>query len=417
MKVFRKKVYHLSKKIGNKFDFDLPYFVENGFWVSANQIVQVLIGLGLSVVLARFTSTEVLGQYNFLLSILSILSIISMPGVNISLFRAIAKKKHGTYKKVVNFSFLWSLAGVPLFLFIAMYYYFEGNNLLSISIFFSGIFFPFINPFNKWSVLLQAQSKFNLSMFYDTSKTMFVAAFVILSVFLGRDNLTLIFLAYLFSNTFISLLFYFSTQKYILNKEEDKSWKKSSYKLSLISFMSYVYDYADKILIGILFEPSQLAIYSIAVTSITQLRTGIKMLLRVLMPKLFKADEILLRKILRKYVLKFTLILAFISTVLYFLFPFLINILYSEKYESSIFYAQLFLISVPATGLTMFLQDYLIAFKAETLMIKTKLIFTSFNLALYVVLIPYWGLFGAIISSIIYYHLLAISFLYYSYKK
>ena len=417
MKKARRKIYNVSKRLGDKIGLDLPYYVENGFWASLGQAIQIILAIALSVVLARFTSEKVLGQYNFLLSILTIFSIISFPGVNISLLRAIARKKHGTYKRAVKFSFLWSLAAVPLLLLTGAYYYFYANRVIGIGIFIASGFFPFLFPFTKWDTLYQGQSKFNLSTLYGSLKVIIIAGFVSFSVFWGKDNLTLIFLSYLFANTIVNIGFYIISVKHIKNNEVEDGWKKSAYKLSLISAISLIYDHADKIIIGIFLEPEKLAVYSIAVSIIIYLRTGIKMIIRVLMPKLFAADNNLLRRVLRKYATLFFLFLVALSTILYFVFPFVINILYSSKYDSSVFFAQLYLISVPATGLVMFLQNYLIAFSAETLMIKVKTVFTGLNLLLYLLMIPYFGILGAVISSVIYYNLLFIVFSYYAYKK
>ncbi len=417
MKKVRRKIYNLSKDIGDKIGIDLPYYVENGFWATIGQVIQIVVGILLSVVLARFTSEKILGQYNFLISILTIFSIISLPGINVSLLRSVARKKHGTYKKAVKFSFLWSLAGLPLTLLIGAYYYFYDEQIIGIGIFVAAIFSPLIFPFASWDSLYQGQSKFSISTYFNSIKTVIIAGFVSVSIFFGKDNLILIFISYLASNTFTNLLFYYLSFKHIKNDDIENSWKKSSYKLSLIAVISLIYDHADKIIIGVFFEPEKLAVYSIAVSIIIYLRTAIKMLIRVIMPKLFAADKELLQNILRKYIVKFFVVLILGSIVFYFLLPFVITILYSTKYENSVFYAQIYLISIPATGLVMFLQNYLIAFNSETLMIKVKLIFTVLNLLLYILLIPYFGIFGAVVSSIIYYYMLLFVFSYYAYKK
>lgn len=417
MKKIKRKIYNLSKDIGNKIGIDFPYYVENGFWVAVNQAIQIIVGIGLSVILARYTSEKVFGQYNFLLSILSILSIISMPGVNISLLRSIARNKHGTYKKTVKFSFLWSLAGVPVFLLLGVYYHLNDNLVIAYAIYSTAFFFPLIFPFQKWQVLLQGQSKFNLLTLYNSIKNITVAGFISASVFLGKDNIQLIFIAYLSSNTLINILFYYLSNKHIKNNDTDSNWKNSAYKLSLIPLISLIFDHADKVLLGVFFESYKLAIYSIAVSIIIYIRTAIKMLMNVVMPKLYKADKNLLRTVLRKFGIKLFFILIIASGIFYFFLPFIINILYTAKYESSIIYAQIYLISIPATGMVMFFQNYLIAFKAEALLIRIKLILAIFNLLLYFLLIPSFGIIGAVISSIIYYYLSALIFTYFAYKK
>jgi len=412
----RKKIFFFTKKIGDKLGFNLPYFVENGFWVALSQAIQIGIGIALSVIMARFTSPELLGNYNFLISILTVFSLFALPGLNTSIMRSIAKEKHGIYSKAVRLSFLWSLLGAAGLFLLAVYFYFYRNELF-FPILFAAFLFPFFYSFSKWDTIYQSQLKFNISALYNSIKLFFVALLISIICISKNDNLLFVFIVYLFSNTFLNILFHFFAKKHLKNNQIENDWKKSGYKLTLITFMVYVYDYFDKIVIGIYFDSKDLAIYSIAAALIIYLRMALKMMLRVLLPKLFKQTEFQLRLILRKFSVVFLIIMILLSIVLYFIFPYLILFLYSSKYFDSIYLAQIYLITLPATAYALFLQDFLTAFRAEDLMIKIKLVFTLLNLLLYFLLIPIYGMAGAIVASIIYYNLLALVLGYFSWKK
>lgn len=139
----QEKIFILSRKYGRKFGLDLPYFVKNGFWVILRQGVGAITGLALSVAFARLATQEVFGQYQFILSILSIVSILSIPGLNTSIIRSAARGCDGDYKEVVRVSFIWSLLGVPALLIIGGYYYIYQSHPLGIALMISSIFFRF----------------------------------------------------------------------------------------------------------------------------------------------------------------------------------------------------------------------------------------------------------------------------------
>ena len=80
---------------------------------------------------------EVFGEYQFVLSVLAIISILSIPGLNISLIRSVARGYEGDYKKVVKVSFKWSLLGVPVLLMVGSYYYLHQRQLLGIALMIS----------------------------------------------------------------------------------------------------------------------------------------------------------------------------------------------------------------------------------------------------------------------------------------
>lgn len=388
-----------SKRVG----INLHYLIKNSFWITLNQLVSIILGLLLSVFLARFLSKEVFGNYNLILSIISLLAIISMPGINISLTKAISRGKDGTYTKSTALSFIWSMLGVPMLLILGVYYYFYEQPEVGITLLLASIFFPLLYGLNTWINFLNGKKRFDLSVKYSIIQTFFRTFTIITILLLGVTTLVPIFAVFLLINSFFNVYYYYRSKKLVINNIEEKNWKSYIYKLSFVEFSALSYEYADKIIIGILLGPFPLAVYSIAATVISQIKGSMNQLLKIYYPKIFEMENEDILFNLKKFFPKFILLNVGILTLIIILMPWLILLLFSDKYSESIVYAQLYSITIPLSLFMIISGTILIALNNENELFRFRSVGTIVLLGLYLTLIPAWGLYGAIIGSIIYY--------------
>jgi len=400
IKKLKKGGFNALNGLGEKVGLDLPYYTKNSFWIFLKQIIVILSEILLSVIFARFTTKEVFGNYNFLIAIIAMLSIVSIPGLNTSILRSISRGYDGVYKKGVKLSFLWSLLGIPLLLLIGGYYYFFDQRIIGIGLFIASIFFPFYYAPNIWASLIQGKKRFDKLAKYTSIKSIVTTIFIVFAIFIGKGKLIPIFITYLIIYTFLNCFYYFKCKKLVKNNKKDKIWKKSGYKLTFINFIHFCYDYADKILIGIFLGPISLAIYVIAVSITGKIRTLFKELIKISYPKLFRMSKSHLRIKVKKFMPKILLISIIITTILIILIPYVIKLLYTTKYLDSIIYAQLYLLTIPFSVIMTITTISLIAVGLENLLIKIRSITIIVNIILYIILIPLLGIYGAIISSI-----------------
>lgn len=401
----KNKINYYSKKIG----IDLNYFIKGSFWNSLNQLVNVTLGMILSVFLARFTTQDVLGNYNFIISIMSMLSIIAMPGLNVSLMKSVSNKKDGVYVRSFRLSFLWSLIGVPMLLVMGLYYYFESNMVVvGICLLLAAIFFPLFYAPNNWQYLLQGKKRFDILSKSSIIQTFIRTLAVILAVIIGKGSLIPIVIAFLISNSLFNIFYYYKYKRLVKNDLEDEDWKKTGYKLTFVEFTLIAYDNIDRIFIGILLGPAQLAIYVIAVSIINLIRGSFSQIFRVFTPKILEMKKELICYNLKKFMPWFIISNIGLVILLFIVIPLIITLLYSEKYVESIFYAQIYLITIPLAFIMSITNTALIAIRKENALLRIRIIGTIIILFLYFILIPVFGICGAILSSIIYYLILDI---------
>lgn len=398
-----------SKKIG----LDLNYIFINSFWVSLNQVVFVTLSLILTIFLARFTSREVFGSYNFILSFIEILTIISMPGFSISLLKAVAKGKDGLYEETFRIRFFWSLLGVPLLIVIGLYYFYFVSQLIGIGLLLASIFFPVFKASQDWMRLLEGKKKFDMQSKYSIILISIKTTTIILATLLGRGNLITILIAFLVTNSFINLFFYYKSKRFLENQKIEKNWKKNAYKLSFVQFTLRIYNNLDKIIIGTILGPGPLAIYVIAANITYQIIGSTNEIFKIFVPKIFNMDAGLIIDNLKKFVPKFLLLSYALVIILILVLPILIPFLFSVNYLDSVFYAQIFSLIIPLNILTNLTNNVFISLNQENMLLKFRIIGTIIILVLYLTLIPLLGILGAVISSIIYYLILMLIQFYY----
>ncbi|NOZ35179.1 MAG: oligosaccharide flippase family protein [Chlorobi bacterium] len=369
MKKIRRKIYDISKKTGDKFGFDLPYFVENGFWMLLNQGVILLGGLATSILFARYFSKDVYGQYQFVLSIIAFFSFFSVPGLNPALIRSIANDNQGDYKPAVKFSFKYSLIGSIFVLITAFYYYFYlQKTTIALALMSASVFFPLLFSFDKWQAFLKGQEKFAFLTRNLIIQTAGKTILILSAILLFPDNLLVVVIAYLFGTAFFHILWYVKSSKLPKNNKKGKDTFSYAGFITKLGILNTLVNNFDKLLIGIL-DIKALAVYSIALGLINIIKSFIKSISAITFPKFAKYNITVSFK--QKMLIFFTGIV--IATIFYFIADNLILLLYTDKYLPSAHYFKLFVFITPLFMISSVLSKKVLANKNKSKLIHLKI--------------------------------------------
>src|SRR5947207_34065 len=134
---------HLLRYLSRILKIDINYFVKNGLWVYGSYIISLITGIILTYTYGNFLSKEIFGQFNFVLSILSLIGIFSLPGMGQALTYAFSKNNQGNFLKAIKQTFWFSLIG-SLILFFLLTYYLKENIDISKSLLLLVFLFPLI---------------------------------------------------------------------------------------------------------------------------------------------------------------------------------------------------------------------------------------------------------------------------------
>jgi len=399
----------LSKKI----KVNVKYLIVNSFWGLLDQTVFLVTGILLTVAFSRLATKEIFGNFQFILSILSILTFISIPGINVAVIKYTSHNKDGVYKRGSVLKLLYSLIGIPLLLIIGVYFFYYESRAVGIGLMSVSVFFPFLYGMDLWESFLVGKKRFKNIFIYKSIFSVINLAVVVLVIYLKKDNLTLIILSYVLVHSVFNIIYFLITRRLIKNSREAPGWRKEGYKLTARSVISLLYNNVDKIIIGLLLGSVELAVYSIAVVIYTKLLFFIKEILNVITPKLFEKTKDENYKLEKKTMFFALLSISLFVAVIIVIIPKMYILFFSEKYADSVRYAQIYMLIVPISFINNIIQIFLVGKNKINIIIRNQVISICLNLILYFVLIPIWGIYGAIVSSFIYFLvLLLLNYLY-----
>ena len=126
------KLLRLSEKYTKT---DMVYLTKGTFWLTLGQIISSASSFILAIAFANLLPKETYGVYKYILSIVSILNISTLSGINTAITQAVARKYEGSVIPAIKMKIYWGLFGSLASLILAGYYYFQGNITLTISFF------------------------------------------------------------------------------------------------------------------------------------------------------------------------------------------------------------------------------------------------------------------------------------------
>lgn len=397
-----RKMFELVKnkvnEYTNKYQIDLSYLIRSEFWVYLRFGISLFIGIGISVAFARLASKEIYGQYNYLIAILAIVSILSIPGLRNAVLLSTAKGNEGNYKLAVKTSFLWGLLGVPVLLAVGAYYYYYNTQIVGICLMISSIFFPLIYAPNIWDSFLAGKKRFDLTARYGSIQLTINAAAVIGILLLDAGNLVLIFYTYLVVSFAVTSFLYWKSLKYIKNNKKDKECQKYGYFLTTTNVAGTLAKHIDKILIGTLLGASELAIYAIALVVPTSIMNLLKVAFSPIAPKISQQGTRIVEALtkLRGLVLPLAIMVLGSSILYWFFIDDIMLLLFGTQYMEAGVYSKVLLLMILAVIPNSFLGTFAIAKKKTRAIVLGLHVHPFLKILIMFSFIYMWGLWGAV---------------------
>ena len=379
----------------------------NILWMNLYQGLNILTSILVSVAFARLSSQNLYGQYIFVISIVSFLSLITMPGIRTTIFRSVSKGNDSFYLDATKFSVRWSLLGIPSLILLGLYFFHIKSPVVGASIMIASIFFPLVYSLQSWKNLLKAKEKFGSFFLYESSISISKALIIIGLLITGSKNLLLIMVAYFTIIAFFNSYYFLKSLKYISRDGSKIKWKRDSYEYTLLNFTSHSFKRIDRILIGLFLPFSQVAIYNIAIKVSDTLFKFTKSSIEAVLPGFFN-EEYGFSKFYAVFLLLFLVPIT--------LFPFVeypILFLYTEKYSESVFLAQVYLFAVPFYFLAYVSTQALIKESLNKEAYTARILSIIFFIISSIILIPNLGILGGVIASLVYYPIQILSSMYY----
>ncbi|MCG3689201.1 lipopolysaccharide biosynthesis protein [Aliarcobacter butzleri] len=370
--------------------------LKNFSYLTNAHILILIIGVITSAIWTRYTTVEIYGKYQLMMSFISIVAVLSIPGFSMSAQLSAAKEKHGNleilFKKKIYISFISTviLVGIGLY-----YQIFKNDEEIAYMLYIVSFIYPFYNLRSIWESWLTAIGEYKKLSVIQINYALIGLLSLVISLII-IENIYLVILI-TFSSVAVANVFiikYF--QKKIVNNTKDDELVNYGYKLSWAMIIPVVMSF-DKLIISEYLTIEDVAIYSIAMLFSSYVKTLYSIISRIITPSISSANSIKEAwKYLKPKLLKISILFFIIGIVGFFTIEYLIHILYTDKYSESAVYAKwLWLFITLGTPVT-YLADILRAQKRLKFEYISYFVVPIIKILGFIILLPRFDLWGMV---------------------
>jgi len=399
LEITRNKTYHFLRWTEKWIKTDMVYFTQGGFWLTTGQIFSVLSAFLLSIAFANLLPKETYGVYKYILSIASILSIPTLSGISTALTQSVAKGFEGSLKLAVKTRIKWGLIGSTASLVLAGYYFYNNNTTLTFSFLITAIFLPFMDSLSSYEAVLIGKKLFKTNTKYNILIKI-IATIATAGTLYLTDNILFIVFSYFILYTTLRLIFLKITiYKTKLNDKQDTQIISYGKNLSFMDIIGIITSQLDKILIFTYLGAAELGIYAFAIAVPEQIKGIFKNIYTLALPKFAQSNYKENRRSILIKMLKLSLVVLPIIIIYILVAPYIFTWFFPQ-YLDSIFYSQIFsisLLTLPSIFPIAFLQSQ----KAQRKLYQYSTYSPTIQIVTLSILIYFFGLMGIIAARLI----------------
>ncbi|MDO8470602.1 MAG: oligosaccharide flippase family protein [bacterium] len=337
------------------------------------------------------------GAYEYILTIMVLFGIFSLPGLNTALVRSIAKKKEGSLALILKTKLKWSLLGSLGMFAIAAWYIYKEQSLLGIAIGIGGAFLPFYTVFPMFEAYWNGKKRFDVKIKYEIAVA-FLAALCIIPTLYFTDNIAVILFVFFSSYTVLNGFFLWRTLQQVQNREEDAEGIHLGKSLTGIIAIWTLAEYADKIILWKFLGPAQLAIYAFAAQPLQRI-IAFNPMGALVLPKVSESNTKQTYANLKKKFFKSFAVTLPIATGLALLAPFPYRIFFPQ-YMDSVIYFQALSVLIAMAPFVLINTALVVEMRKKELYI-VNVAKAVIKIGLYLPLVPLLGIWGIVTGRIV----------------
>jgi len=380
---------------------DMVYLTASNFWLVAPRFLLLFIGMGLTVAFANLLPPEVYGTYKYVIAASGFVAAFSLNSMNQSVMRSVAKGDIGVVPGLIRTSMLWSLPASAVTLALSAYYFGHSNTTLAFGFVFIAITNVLSNGYGLSKSMLVAIGDFRSNTFFGFPRAVLSILIVLVTLLVTRNVVWILF-AYFATNTYMGWSQYRYTMKKLGGQESKEGLKEAinfGKHMSVLGFFVLISGQIDQLLLFHFAGAAVLAVYALALAPVQEAQNLIINFSTIIFPKLARKTKEEVRKSLPLR-LKQLSFLSMLGTIGYIIcVPFLFKYLF-PKYLASVLISQVMALTILFQGKGV-LESLLIAHGEVKKRYVTLLSSQAIEFALFCILIPLFGLWGAVWGTVL----------------
>jgi len=393
------RIYRLLKWSEKYTKTDMLYLAKGTSWLGIGTGFSWTISLATMWAFANLIPKETYGAYQYILSIVDILAIFNLSGMDTAIARSVAQGRDQTLIHGIKEKIKWGFLGSTGLIIVGIYYLIKDNNVLGFSFIIASIFLPFWETLGVYINYLQGKKRFDLSSSYDVG-AQFISAVIVIAALYFNKNLLVILTAYLIGWSMSRAFFFYLTLRRLPpNKASDPGAISYGKHLTAMSVFNSFSTSIDNVLLWHTAGPAPVAVYTFAKSIPFRLAGVTKIVNRLAFPKMATQEMGIIQKTLIPKVGLLTIVAGVIAIMYAVAAPFIFK-LFFPQYLEAIPFTQLLSLLVVLQPIGILLNP-LTAHAKKNLLYTYNLGMPVLRIVAFVSLIPLWGILGAAIALII----------------
>lgn len=381
---------------------DMVYATRGGAWLFAAKVLMFVTGFGMSVAFANLMEPEKYGVYKYILSLVSIASTFALVGMATAVNQATARGFEGALRKGFMVSLRWSAGIIVVAGGMALYYFLNGNNTIGIGLLVGGALMPFISASSLYDNYLGGTQRFGPKTWYNTMRAAVPAVALIVTLLL-TDDPAILATVYFVSTLSATYWCYRNVlSRYRPHDRTDDTTHTFSKHLSLMSIVTTMIAQLDRVLIFSQLGGTSLALYAFAEAGPDQLRGLGSIVGSLALPKMSQTSFGAIRNTIARKAFVIFLGAVIVTSLYIMAAPYLFSFFF-PRYMEAVLYSQVYALIIPITLPSVLFSQALIAHMKKSELYWNNIPWAIMRVVLLVTLVQYYGIWGIIVGTIIYY--------------
>jgi O-antigen/teichoic acid export membrane protein len=380
--------------------------LKNAFWLYFSEIISKGSRLLVFIYIIRVLGPKNFGVFEYFLSFVGIFFLFADFGTSNIFIRDYQQKEDK--EKQTDIFFTLKIILTFIFSLLALGGYFLSKKFDGFLFYFSFVLFYFLMAlegfFENFFIAIEKTEK---KFLFNTLMSLSLFIFIILGLKFFK-NISVVILSYILSTILGIVSAYFLTLaetkiKLLFDLQLTKYYLYNGLPLVLFGLLGYIFFTTDKIILAHLRPIEEVGYYSLVSRILWVLSIIPSIFNTALYPYLAKKtgkNETIIKFLFKNILLASILMGLIISSLVFILAPIFIPVFFGSNYIPSIEILQLFIWIMVLLFPTNFLDYFLITHHRQWLDFWITLIPAILNVILNFILIPFYGVYGAVYSSI-----------------
>ena len=415
------RLRHITSLYLRKYTKKLGSFSWQTFgYLSVTQLILTILGIGSSVIWARYIPKETYGQYQIISSTVDIVAGFCLAGLGHSIILSSAKNLYGNFRSILGLKFIANILGMFALLATA-HLAFSDQPQISHALVLAAFIFPIYELQKIWPPWLNGANRLRLLSNLKMFRRLLLVGIIGLLIFFEAFDLNVLVISFFGTTALFSLIVIISLYPKFHNTKKDSEIVKYGIHATAASLLGTLI-LSDKLIIHHHLSIEDVSIYTIALIFPSQIKSLNAIFKQMMVPHISAAASIEAgwAYLKPKFAILVGLFLC-LGIVGFTILPTIIPLLFSEKYTVSAPYTRWLWLALSIPAPAVYLGNIIIAQQKKTFLYLNSTYYPVLLFSLYLLLIPKHGLWGAVgaqfIASLVLAIVYVVAFIWYLRKE